>query len=284
VIYFFITKSEIWKITSENLSNDLAESELPDFEQDNKDCEDLEFQTEIEEIHEVIDTQPKNTLDEIKFLLSEECKNFNKLESLIDKVEYLQETFKWWPMYEGKILRLTDLYSYQDCEYFIGYSDNSVFKFSIYKDFTKLLKFDRIQKILRSPDNEYFAISSSKLYLINFSKFQSFEIDDYKKSDFVTPLITFSPDSAYLFFTRLALNHIMVFSTSTHEKVITFDTQNVRIDQMIPSQNLYHLIVKDVEKQIKIFSIKNKNYIYLCTDLEVRHKLRGYFPELDYFK
>ena len=225
-----------------------------------------------------------NSLSVISSLSIDQCASFNSLGSTESKLGYLSEVLNWKPTIDGSEVSLINLYSYKSCKYFIGESEKGVYKFSLYEDFTKVLKFKQISEILLSPDGNYMAVyeSHTTFILIDIENFKSFTLYiNFFNNEPTNSLFVFSLDSNYLFYGRDGLDEIIVFNTVTQERIIKFNMDGDMVVNMKASKNLNHLIVKDSKNNVKVFNIENSNFQHICSDEKMKKELAAVFPEIE---
>jgi hypothetical protein len=232
-------------------------------------------------------TTEKQKFTEINYLSKEECERFEEYPDTLEKLNYLETKINWKPSNEGKNLTLIDIISYKNCEFFIGYSNTQILKFTLYQDFSKSLYFSNIDQVIISPNKEFIALSENfrGFSIIRTSDFKSFTLDSSLKLFESRPMMDFSPDSSYLFYTRENQLKISVFSTQDAKNYLELDTKNEKTIQIKATKTLYHLIVKTENIPLKIYSIFSPNYLHLVPNEETLKKLENDFPELsDLFK
>ena len=219
----------------------------------------------------------------ISYLDSAQCSEFNSLQSVTSKLEYLKTTINWEPMSRGSPLILEHLFSIQECKFFIGIAETSIYKFTLYQDFTKTLNFYKITSYLLSPDSKYLAISEDdkSLVLVDLEIFEYYALYS-KLFNFAqaTSSFVFSPDTIYLFYSRSDLHEVFVFKISTRVRIVEFKVIDFPVVSMKASSNLHHLIVKDSKYNLQIFNVHNTNYKHYCFDHDTAGKLALEFPEI----
>ena len=220
----------------------------------------------------------------IPSLSQDQCSEFDSLETTSKKLEFLAEVLNWKPMKYANIVSLQYIYSYQSCKYFIGVSQRTIYKFSLYTDYTKVLSFGSVTSSSLSPDGNFMAFheNTNTFIFIDIDNFKGFTL--YKKffqAGAASSLFVFSPDSKYLFYARDDLDQVLVYNTLKQEKIIELNTEGDGVANMIASKNLHHLIVKDKKNNVKVFNIGNSNYQKLCTDENMKKKLATDFPEIE---
>ena len=102
----------------------------------------------------------------IPSLSQDQCSEFDSLETTSKKLEFLAEVLNWKPMKYANIVSLKYIYSYQSCKYFIGVSQTTIYKFSLYTDYTKVLSFGSVTSSSLSPDGNFMAFHENHLYLL----------------------------------------------------------------------------------------------------------------------
>ena len=219
----------------------------------------------------------------INYLDSTQCSKFTSLQSITSKLEYLKTSINWQPMFEGSSIMLNYLFPIQECKFFIGISETSTYKFSLYQDYTKSLNFYKFTRFLLSPNSTCLAISEDdkSLILIDIEIFQP-KVLYSKLFNFakVSTILEFSPDAAYLFYSRDDIDKVLVYRTSTMINIIELNINDFPVISMKASKNLYHLIVEDSKNNLQIFTLHNKNYKHCCFEETTTWKMSLEFPEL----